>query len=92
MPYNKLILIECFSWFLLNSCIYSQTSFAIQSWFDKIRLQIYAWFLSTKRSLTSLKNECGDEMIVGLDIFIYINVKGNKNETTKTYVETSYVY
>ena len=31
-------------------------------------------------------------MNVGLDIFIYVNVKENKNETTKTYVETSYVY
>lgn len=92
MPYSKLILIECFSWFLLNSCIHSQIIFAIQSWFDKIRLQIYAWFLSTKRSLTSLKNQYGDDMIVGLDIFIYINVKENKNETTKTYVETSYIY
>ena len=65
-------LTERFCWFLLNSCIPSQWMFAIQPWFDKIRLWINAWLLSNlaEKFLTSLTNGCSSDMNGGCHFYV----------------------
>lgn len=68
---SQLILTECFCWFLLNSCIYSQPMIVIQLWFLKIRLQINSWLLLdlVKELLITFMNTCGSNMNV-VDVFL----------------------
>lgn len=75
---------KCSCWFLLSSCIHSQSVFAFQLWFDKIKLWINAWLQSSssKKWLPSLTNECSSNVNVGW-CFVYINGQ-DKNEVVKT--------